>query len=341
MKFLTPNIFTKIIRTFLVGILLLGVGCSGKYTSHVTLAPNRSLRVAVLPFLHKDGEEIVTPAQSNLLIDQVSFVSSTLQQTPAQYVQQFVQGELTKTSLDVVSPAFVAAQLSHNGFADESGAVFDIEKLYKNDPVALCNLLACDALLYGTLTKWDRSYYAIQSVSTVGINLRMVSPSDGVVLFEATAEDSASRGISKGPTGFSDLVIEPIKGLSNEIITQLAQDTVQTMLAPLRLENRPEYLNAAPPAIYGAAHDGSFPTLDRAKPLLILMHGSPNDTAFFSIGDKILYQPMVEREKGHYVSRFYPLASDRFENEPLYVWLIDQFGKTSKQQVGTTPLTLR
>lgn len=332
-----------IIGLQLVTIFL--VGCS-KYQNAINYSPNDSMRVAVLPFIQVDSKGNPVTVDSSLLIDDVSVLSSQLKVSPASYVQQIVESTLGKTGLDIVSPAFVSAQLSHNGFTHGDGATeVDIKKVLDNDRKALCELLACDALLYGKVRRWERSYYAIQSVSSIELELTLINATNDQVLFKLNGSDADSRGLTKGPTGFSDLVLEPIRGLDNSILTDLAHKMIEKMLLPLYIENRPEYLNSAPPAIFASAHDGKIGSegtslLSPTDPLTVLIRGSTGNSAFFSIGDKIEYLPMLEQDNGHYIGRYYPLPSDDFRNQSIFVYLIDQFGKTTKQRIGTSTVTL-
>jgi len=122
------------------------------------------------------------------------------------------------------------------------------------DPRSLCgDLLSCDAVLYGRVTKWDRSYCGIEAVASIGIDLKLVSAKTNHTLFEAQAEDSDSRGLTKGPTGLSSLFLEPIRGLDNTIVTDLAREVVTEAVSPLQAQNRPEFLKSAPPAVIASA----------------------------------------------------------------------------------------
>ena len=329
------------IRTLVLIFALILTSCAGSYKSQVKYNPLEPLRVAVLPFSQVDEAGKFVAADATLAIDDVALVSSELKGTPATILQQSVLNALSETALDVVSPGLVDAQLSHRGFLNQSTMEIDPNKVFGATPSLICNdLLSCDAILYGKVTKWDRSYYGIQSVSTVGLNLRLVSARDGTELFTVDAEDSDSRGITKGPTGFSDLVIEPIRGLSNEIIVDLAKRLVTKALAPLTLDERPEFLNTPPPAIFASSHDANGPLLDRNSPLTVVMLGSGGSIATFSIGNQIENIPMVETTEGHYIGEYYPLSTDLFQSEPVTVRLVDSVGRETSQKVGKGSVTL-
>ena len=325
---------------------VLASGCAGTFKNDVAFNPSQPLRIAVLPFGQVDEKGKLMQVDENLLIDNVGLVSSKLKQTPAQFLQNLVQNELAKASLDIITPAVVEAELLHNGFDKNinSRVELDLEKVFATNPSQICSkLLSCDAVLYGKITSWDRSYYGIKAVATVGYELKLVSArnGNGKVLFTASAEDSDSRGLSKGPTGFSNLVIEPLKGLDNEIITNLAGDMISTSLAPLYAKNRPEYLRTAPPAIVASAHDAITGEIPRKGKLTVLALGSPKGLASFSIGNHAEGIPMIEREAGHYIGEYIPLEGDSFDKQQLSVALRDDFGRTTVQKIARVTVSYR
>lgn len=322
---------TRMFLPVLAGIVLAIAGCSATFEHSVDFNPREPLRVAVLPFYQTDSGKIV-PAKvdSSILVDNLPLVSSRLGASPASFVQGVVQQDLKKTSLDLVSPGYVQAQLGHHGFV--AGGEIEIEKILGTTPQDLGELLGADALLFGNLTEWSRAYYGIQSQSTVGIDMRLIRAKDGKVLFTAHANDSEGRGLTGIPTGFSSAFLEPIAGLDSEVIQQLSERTVNTMLEPLTTTNKPAYLNSSPPAIFAAAHNGSFKSVSGRAPLRVLLLGTPGKQALFSFGKTQQRIPMLETEAGHYVGTFVPEPGVSVEPE-VTVALQDEFGRVSSRAV--------
>ena len=314
-------------------------GCSTKYVNTLAFDPREPLRVAVLPFLHGDATGAAAPLDDSLWIDNVSVVSSKLRQPPERFVRKLVLDGLQRSGLDVLPANSISGTLVHSGFG--LGHEIDLLRVHAAAPRELCLLLGCDALVYGKLTRWERSYYAIQSVSTVGVELKLVRGVDGAVLFSSSATDSDSRGVTKIPTGFSDLVLEPIRGLDNEIIVDLSRRLVRKMLLPLTVEERSAALASDAPVIEAVVQTAVDGVVSRDRPLAVALSGSPGHRAFFSIGSAFENVPMVEREPGHYLGELYPLPSDRFENQPLRVVLTDAFGRETRSELSRTLLSLR
>jgi hypothetical protein len=316
--------------------------CAGTFKHTVDFNPAEPIRIAVLPFAQVNEKGELVQTDENLLIDNVVIVSSKLKQTPAEFVQDLVQSELSKASLDVIIPAIVDAEFVHKGYTlpGNGAAKLDLKRVFAADPSSVCrDLLSCDAVLYGKVTKWDRSYYGVQTVATIGIDLKLVSANTKKILFESHAEDSVSRGITKGPTGLSSVVLEPIRGLDNTIVTDLAREIVSKAVAPLNARNRPEFLQAAPPALVASAHDASNGVIAPKGKLTVVALGTPGHTAFFSIGSAVETIPMVERRPGQYIGEYFPLASESFQKQPVSVSLRDQFGRTTTQKLTRINVT--
>jgi hypothetical protein len=316
--------------------------CTGTFTQKVDFNPSEPIRIAVLPFaqVNKQGELVQT--DENMLIDSVGLVSSKLTQTPAEFVQDLAQSELSKASLDVIIPAIVEAEFIHKGYTipGSSPAKLDLKRVFAVDPRSVCReLLSCDAVLYGKVTKWDRSYYGVQTVATIGIDLKLVSANTKKVLFESRAEDSVSRGLTKGPTGLSSVVLEPIRGLDNTIVTDLAREVVSKAVAPLNVRNRPEFLQTAAPALIASAHDASNGTIPAKGKLTVVALGTAGHTASFSIGSAIEVVPMMERQPGQYVGEYFPLPGESFKQQTVSVSLRDQFGRTTTQKLTKIAVT--
>ena len=327
----------------LVAILLAVVtmtGCSSKFSQKLDFDPAEPLRVAVLPFVQVDEQGKIIKAESRLVVDNLSLLSDAVNETPAQLVRKQVLAELKNSSLDVLSVALVDIDLPHQGFGLPDGTI-DLEKLYATDPGLLCTkFLNCDAVLYGRIHRWDRSYYAVQSVNTVDIGLTLVSAKTKQPLFTARGEDTESRGLTKGPTGFSSLVLEPIKGLDAEIINNLARTTVTRLLTPLNVRERPGFLQSEPPSIFAASHSAPEGRFSSSKPLVVVMAGTSGQQANFSVGSVGRDVPMFERSPGNYYGEFVPLPGEHFSNEEVRVSLTDQFARTTTKKVSLPPVSL-
>ena len=327
-----------------VACLLVAAGCSARYEHKLNFNPSEPIRIAVLPFAQTDAEGKLVQEDENILIDNVGLISSKDKETPAEFMQGLIQSELANASLDVIAPIVVESDLIHNGYGTPGTQPLkmDLAKVFAKDPKTICSkILSCDAVLYGKVTRWDRSYYGIQSVATIALNLKLVSAKNNQVLYEIDAQDSESRGITKGPTGFSNLVIEPLKGLDNEIIHNLGREVADKAIEPLSHRDRPEFLKTAPPAIIASGHDATTGSIQRGGKLVVIAFGSPGQVATFSVGNVVTGVPMLERVHGHYIGEFIPLSSDSFSDQYVVVSFKDEFGRTTSQKLTKSAVSYR
>lgn len=326
---------------FFFAMLLVLSGCSTKFTHTLDFNPTEPLRVAVMPFAMTDDKGNIIEKIERTNLNAEALIANKKEE-PNEIVRKLVQEELSRTALDVVSPALVNANLSHNGLVNQKDLSFDLPKIFNTAAHDLCGrLFSCDAVLYGKVTDWSRSYYAIQSVNTVGIQVKLVSAKSGKTIYEGAITDYESRGITKGPTGFSDLAIAPIQGLGESVILELARSAVYKLFDPLQVKNRPDYMQSSPPGIFASSHDAASGIIARNGYLTVLALGTPKDDAFFSIGKIIENIPMIERSPGHYIGEYHPITADHFDNQPIIVSLVDQFGRTTTQQIGRGTVTLQ
>ncbi len=317
---------------------ILASGCAGKFASKIDFDPAEPLRVAVLPFAFVDEKGEIVAEDSDLVVDSIPLVSSELGESATAFVETLVYKELERSGLDVIPHSVVLDNIVHNGLAN--GLDPDVKKLYQLKPRDLCDLLNCDAVLFGKVTAWDRSYYGLQTINRVGIDLKLVNAATGKTLFEAQGQDTDNRGLSKGPTGWSSLVIEPVKGLDNAVITALAREVVTKALNPLYVKSRPPVLDTAPPAILASSHDSVTGVISPDRPLTVLMFGTPEQSASFSIGNKVENIPMIEKSSGHYLGEYYPVPNESFEKETVTVQLRDSYGRLTEQRIGLSPVTV-
>ena len=308
-------------------VFILCSGCSSSFKHKLKFDPQEPLRVAVLPFINRELPTDSEDQEGRIFLDNLELSNSNLE-TPSQLVRKLVIAELSQTNLDIISPALIDIDLPHHGFAMTGGKI-NLNSVYATKASTLCNeFLDCDAVLYGYIDEWERSYYGLQSVSTVKFRFKLVSAATDNVLFESVGRDSASRGITKIPTGFSSLVLEPLKGLNYEIISELSGTVVEQMLKPLKASERPEFLESPPPVIYAVGAKAY------RSAVYIVLFGTDKQQASFSVVDGPSDVPMIERSAGHYYGEFLPINPAQIKSQTaIRIRLQDGFGRSTEQMV--------
>lgn len=312
--------------------------CSGMLKSKISYDNSEQLRVAVLPFAQIRDGKIVEDTADVFLIDHIPGLSKASKKGPARIVQEQVVKELALSNLEVLPAKLVEAEILHDGFSKNNR--IDTERLYRTKAADICKTLACDAVLYGKVDQWDRSYYGLQSVNTVSFNLKLVRAKDDKVIFSASAKDSESHGLTQGPTGYSSIILEPIRGLDSELIEQLSEKNVKSALEKLVLKKEASEIEIAPYIVSGA-HTARALNLNRQQPLTVMAFGSPEVSAYFSIGSYIKNIPMKEVSPGHYLGYYLPIAEDNFGSEEITVTLINKSNRRSSLKVQPGPVSLQ
>jgi hypothetical protein len=284
------------------------IGCSNSVRYKINYDPTTTLKVAVLPFLHDGFQAESPPPTDNLIVDSLPLFSENIVDSPPRFLRNLVQNELIKTNIQLVTPSLVELELPHHGYAKDNGE-FDLKKIAQVDAKDLCShLLYCDAVLIGEVSRWNRSYYGLESVVRVGLKLKLISAIDNKIIYTAEAEDYKSRGISKIPTGFADLVIEPLRGLDSEIISDLARDVVKSVINPISLHVRDAKKFTEIPLIYAASYTPKIITPDTEE-IVFLAYASPNKVGKITLSNNLNFTtevPLQEVASGHYVGYFYP-----------------------------------
>ena len=332
------GLLVKVLGLLLV--LTLGSSCAGVYEHKVNFNTSNPIRVAVLPFVQvSERNEIIQP-EAHLFIDGIPLVSRKMEENPPEFMRQLVEAELAQSRFDLVKPFLVNIELPHEGYALLDGS-FDLKKVYASQPAAFCGkFLACDAVLYGIIKRWDRSYYGLESVSSIELELKLVDAETNTVLFESLGRDSDSRGLTKGPTGISDLILAPASGLDAGIISDLSRRMVRKMLDPLMQVSQGQVAAPPIPGIYAATHDRPADRMNHSERLLVVMLADPGLTASFSIGRAVLNVPMIERTEGHYVGEYIPVESDHFSKAEVTVRVTDSLGRAESLPIRGRPVTL-
>ena len=314
-------------------------GCTNNFKHTLNFDTQEPLRVAVLPFAVEDMNGQIIELDGNLLVDNLSLISSKLDQMPNDFVRELVIRDLSNSQLDIIPPKVVENALHHHGFSQKN--ILDMKRIYALSPSQLGDLLDCDAVMFGRIKEWSRGYYALQTVATIRFELQLVSTTSAKILFSSLAEDSESRGLTKGPTGWTSLVIEPVKGLDNEIVADLARRMVSQAIDPLKVAKRTAVLETIPPSVFASSHDAHSGVILRNGHLTVVALGTSKRHASFTIGKALVTIPMSEGDAGHYIGEYYPLPSDKFENQPITVKIVDDFGRMATQIIGFGNVSLR
>ncbi len=317
-------------RLTLLAVVLFAAGCADDYNKiyYDTRSP---LRVAVLPFVERQGGDLFTSAPFALLVDNLPIIGRDDNTGPSTVMRwRFMARIRQETHLDVVTPGYVDSVLIERG-------LFEKGKFLESDPRDLGKILGADAVLYGEVTKWDRTYLVAETIQTVGIKISMYETQNGTLLWEAQCEATDDSGLTGGPTGYSSAALEPIRGLSGATLYKLADDVCYEIVEP-HLSGGAEYEDAhlAPPFIAASAHSAWAGTVKPGDPIHVVAIGSPDCRGTFSLGSTSQEVPMTEFGGGVYVGTYVPLDAKPVDLAGMEVRLIGPGGRVTVQRIDAT-----
>jgi hypothetical protein len=301
--------------------------------------PRVPLRVAVLPFVDRAAGDSLVSAPLVLAIDLLPVLSDdglTRAHAATLFREKF-QGNLHRTALDVVDLHVVDSLLIHRHL--------DALPLYDGDRAAAARLLGealgADAVLFGTVTEWDREWYLVESVARAGLAVELRDTVTGGLLFDAEVHDAESSGISKLPVAYSPdgavqaILVEALKGLRNTLFVTLSDDIARQIVLGLAPSATERALGVAP-EVHFVAHSAAGP-LAPGEELVVVAIGSPDCRATFQVGDGAPV-PMTESASGRYRGALRISTAHVWRGERLTVRLVSRQLLASTMTVGRPPL---
>lgn len=304
--------------------------------------PRTPLRVAVLPFTDEAAGDSLVSRPLALAIDLLPILSddALTRERAATIFREKFQGNLHRTHLDVVDLHVVDSLLSHRGL--------EALPLYAGDRAAAARLLGealgADAVIFGTVTEWDREWYLVESVARAGLAVELRDTITGGLLFDAEVHDAESSGISKLPVAYSPdgaaqaILVEALKGLRNTLFITLSDDIARQIIDGLAPPAMERALGHAP-EVHFVAHSADGP-LAPGDELVVVALGSPDARATFAVGDGPPV-PMTESAPGRYRGSLRVSSAHAWRGERLTVRLVSRQLLASTMTVGRPGLAVR
>ncbi|MEK7483790.1 MAG: GNA1162 family protein [Planctomycetota bacterium] len=286
---------------------------------------NTPLRVAILPFEDISSKDSYISKPFATGINYIPLLGGDDPQAPATLVREKFTANLKSSNLDPILNTQVDQALIENN-------LYDIKKLKSMDLQRLEDMLNVDAVIFGELTHWDRDYYVADSSVTVGIKVKMIDVSNKEVLWEHHFIDSERRGITKVPTGYVSAVLEPLRGLSNELFIELSDDVCRRIVDSIRPEKQSEFQEVSLPNIAHAI----FQYQDQKKELLVVAIGEPKISAFFLLGKSEQQIPMTEVSAGQYIGQYQFHGKESYSSQnQIMVRFVNSTGQSSTYLISS------
>lgn len=295
-------------------VACLGSACSS-VDVHQHAAPGfeqlraAGLRIAVMPFsvsAPEDGLLTASLASVGELYSLEAVAGAPGREGIGELLRRDLIAWLQQSEFEVLDPWFVGTVLTHAGVDRQ-------QQLLPANAPHLAQLLDCDGVVFGDVTRWNRSYYVLQSNTEVAMRLEL-RDRGGNELFVTERSESIGAGLSGGPTGYQSLAAEPIAGLRGSHLQMLTRSVARHVATDLNGGDLGAHPGPMSPRLSVVAlaklHDGPFRAGERIEVVAV---GTPDCAVRFDIGCLRTEVPMTETAvdqdargeratyRGHYV----------------------------------------
>lgn len=283
-------------------ILLLG-GCAA-------LEPTRADRpapgplprtVAVLPFEGPEGKE-----------------------EGRRIVRGVVYNHLSGTTYEVLKLHLVDERL-------QTAQLLTTDAIARQSPQELGALLKADAILYGTVTHYNRLYALLYSQVAVGAKIRLVEAGSGKLIWER--EEVArihAGGVAVSPWGAAFTAATTALNLREAELLHASDDFGRKLLHGLPTPPLSEARR--PPRLDRVLSDGAGRVLKAGDMVTVIMEGEAGHVATFDLLPLARNIPMTESPEGVYTGRQTVRPGENAQDAYVVARLIDAQGRLTERQ---------
>lgn len=306
---------------------LLLAGCTGtsveqRAAPELAALRRDGYRVAVLPFAvtaPADGFVTSSLAPVGDVLALEGGGDEPIQARIGAMLEADVVAWLQQSDFEVADPWHVRTVLAHAGIAPDQARDRD-------RATAIARMLDVDGLLYGDLRRWNRSYYLLQSVVDVGLDVELVDGPSRRELYRGSRNEQIGSGLTGGPTGYTSVATEPLIGLRGSTLRELTRSVARHAIADLNGGDLGSELGPSSPRLAWVAlareHDGPFRRGERVE---VVALGSPDCDVRFDLGRLRVEVPMREAgrdgsgatTRATYVGHYVVDAVDAAQGLPL------------------------
>jgi hypothetical protein len=207
--------------------------CTGVSASHredpaFAALRGQGYRIAIMPFevsAPAEGfvEGALAPIGAAIALDGSG---ATPREEVGARMRADVAAWLAQGELEVVDPWQSDTVLNHAGMPEEA----------RRDPAnaaAIARMLAVDGVLFGDVSRWNRSYWVLQSTAEVALRVRLIDGGSGRELFAGERHETVGSGLTGGPTGYVSAATEPLAGLRGAHLRELVRSVARGAAADL------------------------------------------------------------------------------------------------------------
>jgi len=302
-------VLSLILTVFMAGCATTGGGAGvvakvkqafeGTYTVDPYMEKNKPRTIAILPFVNEaksqEGNEIVRRGFYNHF--------SSL---------PFKDMELVQT----------------DHLLRKSG-LYDPESLGSLPPGKLKEILNVDAVVYGTISNFDKLFAGIYSQVSVGAEIRMYEAATGNFLWSGEHVVRIHQGsLPTSPIGLISSIISAAMNIRDVQLLRACDDLFRDMVKTIPVIEAAKARR--PPTISLLIQDSKGLPKKAGDEIRVFVKGTPGLSSWFDIGDLKKGIDLEEVEPGGYVGAYRVIPGDNIESAIITGYLDDGIGNPTR-----------
>jgi hypothetical protein len=211
----------------------------------------------------------------------------------------------------------------------------------QTSPQDLGKILNCDAVVFGTVSDFDKLFAIIYSNVSVGAEIRMMDTKTGKMLWRGQHVARIHEGgISTTPIGLVATVIATAMNIRDIQLLRACDDLFREMVTTIPAPTIAEALR--PPVITLLVQDTKNLPKKAGDEIRVVIQGTPKMQAYFQLGEfkKSIDMFEQEGEPGVYLGVYKVIPGDNVSRAIITGFLRDDVGNTAEwvDAVGTVTL---
>jgi len=201
----------------------------------------------------------------------------------------------------------------------------DPEQLSATSPEKLKHILNVDAVIYGTISNFDKIFAGIYSQVSVGAEIKMYEAATGQFLWSGQHVVRIHQGsLPTSPIGIISSIISAAMNVRDIQLLRACDDLFRDMVKTIPAIEAARARKA--PAISLLAQDSKGLPKKAGDEIRVFLKGTPGLTAWFDVGSLRKGVDMEEIEPGGYVGTYRVVPGDNIEGAIIVGYLDDSIG---------------
>ncbi len=231
------------------------------------------------------------------------FVNKTADPEAGTVVRKMFYNFFSSLNYRDVEPGLVDDDLRKRGLYDSilAGEPADTAKLGQ--------FLGVDAVIFGEVTEFGKTYAVIYAETEAAMKAKMVSCKTGKTIWEL--EHTATIGQGDVPLSLTGLAATLVRSAINYNQAKKVNAASKLSMQMIETIPNPERISDPPPRIELLVHNASDRLVRPGQSLRVVLVGEPGNEASWEIPPVISRRPLSEKEPGTYIGSYEVQPQDK------------------------------